>query len=793
MTRAAIARRIALGVFSVVIFVGQIRQTADLLYWLRHPDTPFTLPVAFDWDNLKIILITSAKDAGDLRVGDVIVSFRGREVRGVNDLFWGLAREAAGAKIALGYMRGAERRETVITPVPPQTAGASSGAINVWMVSTFISTWGCLLLGFFVAARRPDDRLAWMLLLLLLGVDSINPIMGSEAHWGPGWSSLYRFLSEFFKVSWAIWMLWFGLDFPDPQSPRRLAGFMRWPLTLVLGAYAFLDGLEAAWQLVDIRSAAFVSRAAHWFDRLEFWLPSICMTLFFANIGYKAGTERQPDAKRRLRLLLWGGQVSLTPMFVLLLVLYVFRGTPPIWAWVACASIMVLFPATLAYVILVERAMDVGVVVRLGLQHALAAGTINVLRVALVAVGIYLCIRVALSGTFSTGFTFAVIAAITVTMVLMRHGADRLRRWVDRRFFREQVETERVLAELSHEVLRIADTHQLIDTVANRLREALHVEDVRISLNGEQGGELSFPLLGAQGRVGTLILGPKKSEAPYSPSDRRLLESVAAQTALAIENSRLTMAVASEAAERERIARELEIAREVQQRLLPRGEVHLPGFEICGRCRPAQEVGGDYYDFQPLPGPGVGCSVGDVAGKGVPAALLMACLQSSLRALQVDGVRAPGEMLEKLNSLIYAAIARNRFATMFYAAVDASRRVRYASAGHPAAVLARAGGGVERLTTRGPALGLQRSASYHEAHVTMEPGDALLLYSDGFSEAMNPAREEFGEERLARVFSQLHCRPAEGILEGLLLELESWSAGAAQHDDMTLIVVKALS
>src|SRR5215831_6897843 len=182
-----------------------------------------------------------------------------------------------------------------------------------------------------------------------------------------------------------------------------------------------------------------------------------------------------------------------------------------------------------------------------------------------------------------------------------------------------------------------------------------------------------------------------------------------AQTALAQEVARLTTAIGRETAQRERLNRELEIAREVQEHLFPQRLPAVPGLDYCGQCRPAREVGGDYYDFLELPDGKFGIAIGDVSGKGVGAALMMASLEASLRAL-ASVVQDPADLMGRVNSLVYQASASNRYATLFYAQYHpAMRRLTYVNAGHNPPVVLRNNGGVcqvLRLETGGPVVGL---------------------------------------------------------------------------------------
>ena len=267
-----------------------------------------------------------------------------------------------------------------------------------------------------------------------------------------------------------------------------------------------------------------------------------------------------------------------------------------------------------------------------------------------------------------------------------------------------------------------------------------------------------------------------------------------AQTALAHEVARLTTAIGREMAQRERVNRELEIAREVQERLFPQRLPSVPGLDYCGRCRPAREVGGDYYDFLELPEGKLGIAIGDVSGKGIGAALLMANLEASLRgqALVADDL---AELMSRVNGLILDASSPNRYATLFYAAYDPrSRQLSYVNAGHNPPVILRKSDAacvVFRLENGGPVIGLLRQR-YHQESFALEPGDLIVLFTDGISESMNARDEEWGEERLIEFAKTCHGLPAFEVMTRIMAAAEAFAAGVSQHDDMTLAVLRVL-
>jgi phosphoserine phosphatase RsbU/P len=310
------------------------------------------------------------------------------------------------------------------------------------------------------------------------------------------------------------------------------------------------------------------------------------------------------------------------------------------------------------------------------------------------------------------------------------------------------------------------------------------------------GAELLLPIAGRDKLLGFISLGQKRSEEPYSGMDMRLLKSVATQTGLALENARLTAAIADEVAQRERLNRELEIAREVQERLFPQNLPPIHGLDYCGYCRPALGVGGDYYDFLQLPGGKLGIAVGDVSGKGISAALMMASLQASLRGQTFDGPDDLVRLMSRVNRLVYEASAANRYATFFYAQYDpTARQLSYVNAGHNAPMIFRPkseGWQVLRLDQGGPVVGLLPQYGCQQAALALVPGDVMLAYTDGVSEAMNPADEEWGEERMIEAAHRYAGVEAKEMISRLIAAADAFAAGAKQHDDMTLSVLRVL-
>jgi sigma-B regulation protein RsbU (phosphoserine phosphatase) len=270
-----------------------------------------------------------------------------------------------------------------------------------------------------------------------------------------------------------------------------------------------------------------------------------------------------------------------------------------------------------------------------------------------------------------------------------------------------------------------------------------------------------------------------------------LLRSVAAQAGLALENGRLTASVAHEMAQREQLDREMAITREVQQRLFPHRLPTVQGLVYTGTCRPAQSVGGDYYDFIELPDGAFAFAVGDVSGKGMPAALLMSALQASVRGQAMNGVTDLGIFMRNVNRLLYDMSPKSHFATLFYGIFDPKTKVmRYASCGHNPPILLRAGGSLELLAPTGPGVGIMRLSQYKQSEVQLGCGDLLVAFTDGFTEAMNASKDEFGEQRLIETIREAAPLAPDAILHHTMSAVDRFSGGAMQHDDMTMVVLK---
>jgi sigma-B regulation protein RsbU (phosphoserine phosphatase) len=288
---------------------------------------------------------------------------------------------------------------------------------------------------------------------------------------------------------------------------------------------------------------------------------------------------------------------------------------------------------------------------------------------------------------------------------------------------------------------------------------------------------------------GLLVVGDKESRAgvgPFAETDARTLRLFANQAAIALENARLHQ----QALEKERLEREMQLAAEIQKRLLPKDLPASPGYEICGWNRSARQIGGDYYDFLSIADHHLGLVIADVSGKGMPAALLVSTLHSALRLL-IDRHVFDAALLERLNRHILDSSAPNKFITLFLGDLDfATGDLRYLNAGHNPALVVRRDGHAEVLRPGGLPLGLFPGVAYQPESIRLEPGEMLCLYSDGITECFSPADEEFSIDRLASLLSERHAAGLPEIVQAIDEATTGFAAGLPQADDQTVVLIR---
>ena len=604
---------LALAALFILATTLSLRAALDRLEELLHGDRYVDTSFGLDTQTFKVDALEPEAERTGLSKGDVVVSVNGRPVQGWSDIYGPVRRARTGDHLLLRVKRtGAAGpiEKDISVPLRRFTyvgyAPGSAGYVAT-ILSRILTPLFCLALGFWVAAVRIGDRAAWALLFLMLTLANLitdsRTIFGHEDALQPFLTGLTAMLIRLGPLA----LVYFAIIFPERLTFDRKFPWVKW---IVIGPMLVLGGL----------SGIAVGLMLHHRDMiLPLWalLRAVDPTdielgligLFFVILGYKTVTATTSDARRRFLLLDTGAAVGLLPLLITLTWMVIhhtyFRGWP---ALVSTAALLV-FPLTMAYVIVVHRSMDVRIVLRQGLQYLLATTGIRILQIAISA-GI-----IVLSATVSANSSLAIRVGLIAVGFALVAGlgafADRLRYWIDRRFFREAYQADEILAHLGARVRTIVETGPLLETVASRVAEALHVRRIAIFLDGngafrpayalgygappnrtfsqqsmtlrrlrqtqytrveledadswvqltdreeraaleELKPELLLPLSLKETVLGIMSLGPKQSEEPFSATDLRLLSSVATQTGLALENGRLTEAIKEEARAREK-------------------------------------------------------------------------------------------------------------------------------------------------------------------------------------------------------------------------------------------------
>jgi sigma-B regulation protein RsbU (phosphoserine phosphatase) len=283
--------------------------------------------------------------------------------------------------------------------------------------------------------------------------------------------------------------------------------------------------------------------------------------------------------------------------------------------------------------------------------------------------------------------------------------------------------------------------------------------------------------------IGALRLYTAEEET-FSQAKIDLLKAIASQAASAIENSRLL----AESIEAEALEKQVRMAADVQQRMIPQTPPQLPGIDLSSVYVPSFDLGGDFFDYIQLPDGNLGLVIADVSGKGVPASLIMASVRAALRA-QVDNVYYLYEVMSRINKMLYRDTKASEFVTLFYGVLDTrNRRFTFSNAGHPPAMLLR-DGKISELTTDNMVLGVDPNETFRQQFIDLKPNDLLLLYTDGLPDAMNFKDETFGHKRIVEAFAKGGAT-AETVAQGILWDMRRFVGMTRRTDDVTMIVAR---
>ena len=427
---------------------------------------------------------------------------------------------------------------------------------------------------------------------------------------------------------------------------------------------------------------------------------------------------------------------------------------------------------------------------------------------------------------------FLILAAILFQPIL-----SAIESFVEKNFIKGASDYREVLQTLSHDILTMLDIQKLREKIVNTLTEIMILENVHLVLEDRNGNfstetiknmEIEFhrnsefiqlmkgikepmgfdevcirisneaeierlrsispylliPLRHRGDLEGILSLGKKLTNTSFSYEDATLLNLLSGQIAIAIENSKLYQ----EKLEKQRIERDISFAREIQRMLLPQLFPKDVFYEISAINIPSKEVGGDYYDFVRLDVSKMGIAIGDIAGKGIPASLLMSNLQAAFRA-SASHTSDPAVVMTQVNSQITRTTSPEKYATFFYGIFDKSNYLfTYTNAGHNFPILRLLGGECRFLRESGLVIGIDEHAQYEQHQLQLQSGDLLVFYTDGITEALSSDEREFGEERLLRIIQQYNWITTEQLRNKIYDSVIDFAKGTSQYDDLTLVI-----
>lgn len=543
--------------------------------------------------------------------------------------------------------------------------------------------------------------------------------------------------------------------------------------------------------------------------------------------GYRRSSVEE---KHQVRWPLWGTLVSISAAVIFSVAVFVLlRWFPPHSPLVVGSGLLlraayILIPVSFAFGILKYRVMEIDVIIRKTVVYSFITGAvIAVSFVAVASVGSYLTAALGIRNQTLTILTTLLLVAVFVPI------HTRLQKVVDRKFLQRGIDLEETGRALGEELMRADDLAQVLTRAVEIVQQAVsarslavlvrehdteslvaagsiglpehQVQSMRLDISALRGatdttqlgdlrltdGEraalkragttLVIPLSIRGQIVGAMVAGPRLRGA-YDDDERRFLRDAAGRIALGIE----TLSVRPE-------ERDLERALEIQRALLPRRLPQSEGLEVESRWIPARTVAGDYFDVFPV-GDQTAICIADVAGKGMPAALLMATLQAAVRATVREGLETH-EVCSRVASVVTGTLDGGRFISFFFGLADVrGGALRYTNAGHNPPILLRHDGTIARLEEGGPVFArLMRDATYETRTATLERGDRLVLFTDGATEVRNGDNEEFGEERL--IASAASGATARQMIENIVASVAAFSAGVAV-DDLTLVCARVI-
>ncbi len=547
-----------------------------------------------------------------------------------------------------------------------------------------------------------------------------------------------------------------------------------------------------------------------------------------------------PRKKKQVALVLWGIRVSvgLYAIAFLLPKLFPIETSDTIIYFFTMLALLI-GAGSIAWSIIKYQFLDISLRISRGFLFSICSGLL---------VGAYLVIyhesQKIVPALLGFDLPIMEVVFIILAVVFFQPSLSAIESLLNNIFGKEKADYQNVLQTLSHDILTIMELDKLKEKITSTLTESMMLENVHLIIeNAEKNFEvesivdddlqkfiffkngdfinvmrnleipigydeisaqisdddeieflnklncyLLMPLSHRGDLNGVLCLGNKLTRTTFSAEDATLLNVLSDQIAIALGNIELY----EDKLVKQRIEEEISVAREIQQMLLPNSLPKGKHFEISAMNIPSKEVGGDYYDFVQFDERRIGIAIGDIAGKGIPGAILMSNLQAAFRASAWQH-RDPVEVMEKINNQIVRTTSAEKYATFFYGIFDTHKLTfTFTNAGHNFPIIKRETGDHSFLSEAGLIIGVQSDYKYQSTTVKLKPGDTIVFYTDGITEALNLDVEEFGEQQLINIVLNFPFRTAEELRNHIYEEMIQFTPGTSQYDDLTLIVLRIL-
>jgi len=763
-----------------------------------------------------------AADAG-IQPGDVILAVDGERLRNRGHYQHLVAQNQAYSPQVYTVARaGAEVQRTV-------TYTRSPAILTLERVVLLVLAAAFLAVGLWVYVRRSDElgtlfavNTSMLAFFLTDRPSSGTPALQLAGEW----------MGDAVILLFPAALLHFFLRFPDRgarDNGRRRVLWLYLPPLMIFTASAWLAAARFRFASPGEGPVTAVLAAS-----TAYFACYVIASLVVFVRTYRTSPRAQ---KQKLRVVIAGTVVGLGPFLATTLIASVNPGAH-LFATIPAALCLGFVPATFGYAILKHGAIELTAVVRKSLAYALVTG--------LLIAGYYLVVQTLgafLSQELGVSQSVWLPIAVLVLALAFAPARERVQNAVDRIFYRADYVYRQEVIDFNRKVGRTLTRDAILDHLIERCESLLHpewicvqlrnggpdLEPVRVrgelrheppafdpgcflgryltrfrgplmvefldrswerpnmddpsrTLLGWHGLSLCVPIAAPDRLMGLILLGPRRSGVAYQRADGELLETFAEQVGLVIENADLFQS----SIEQERLKSEVMLAREIQQALLPTTTPRFRGVEILGQTVSSSEVGGDYFDYFALDEDRVVVAIGDVIGKGIPAAMLMASLQAVFKNRAKSGL-APAELNGELNDYLIENAKPGQFATFFCGVFDTrASTFTFSSAGQCPALLS-TNGYIDRLGTGGTVLGARAHHPYDEGTIAFRPGDTLLLYTDGITEQSNATGDMYGEERLIAFLRTSRNLPPADLQNALLAEILAFGNGA-QSDDITSVI-----